>query len=142
MKEIKGSVMINAPADKAWTILKDFASYPQWNPFITEMKGEVKEGSVIDVTISLPDRKDTNFKSKVIRVDQGKEVRTRGAIKKGMLTSEHLFLIESLGEAKCMFTQNIKFTGFMSFFVGSIIRDTHKALNRMNDETKKLCEKK
>lgn len=142
MKEIKGSVMINAPAEKVWTALKDFASYPQWNPFLTQMKGEVREGSVIDVTVSLPDRKNTEFGSKVVKVDPGKEFRTKGAIKKGLLTSEHLFLIEPLGAAQCMFTQNIKFTGFMSFFVGGVIRDSQKMMVRMNEEMKKLCEKK
>jgi|WetSurMetagenome_2_1015567.scaffolds.fasta_scaffold37129_3 hypothetical protein len=140
MKEIKGSIMINVPADKVWASLTDFTSYPKWNPFLTNMKGELEMGNVFDVTVSLPERKDTRFPSKIVRMDQGKEILAKGTIKKGMLYSDHLFLIEPLGENKCMFTQSIVFRGFMSYFAGGVIRDSQKGLNRMNEETKKLCE--
>ena len=32
-------IQIDASADQVWAILSDFASYPQWNPFITSMVG-------------------------------------------------------------------------------------------------------
>jgi hypothetical protein len=87
MKEIKGSVMINVPAEKVWTSLTDFASYPEWNPFITQMKGELKEGNVFDVTVTLPGRKDAKFRSKTVKINPGKEMLFKGAIKRGL--SEH-----------------------------------------------------
>jgi uncharacterized protein YndB with AHSA1/START domain len=42
-KEIKTEILINASPDKVWAILTDFDNYPSWNPFITSLKGEVKE---------------------------------------------------------------------------------------------------
>ncbi len=85
---------------------------------------------------------DIKFKSKVIRVESGKEVLTKGAIKKGLLTSEHSFLIETIEDNKCVFSQRIKFTGLMTLFAGKVIKDSQVALNKMNEELKKRCEKK
>ncbi|OPX65778.1 MAG: Polyketide cyclase / dehydrase and lipid transport [Methanomassiliicoccales archaeon PtaB.Bin215] len=142
MKEIKGSVMINVPADKVWAVLSERALYQEWNPFITQLSGELKEGNLLDVTVVLPDRKDTKFKSKVVKVEPNKELLTKGAIKKGLLTSEHSFLIEVIEENKCVFSQKVIFTGLMTLFAGKVIKDSQVALNRMNEEMKKRCEKK
>ncbi len=142
MKEIKGSVMINVPADKVWAVLSERALYQEWNPFITQLSGELKEGNPLDVTVVLPDRKDTKFKSKVIKVEPNKELLTRGAIKKGLLTSEHSFLIETIEEKKCVFSQRVVFTGLMTLFAGKTIKAAQVNLNKMNEEMKKRCEKK
>jgi hypothetical protein len=142
MKEIKGSVMINVPADKVWAVLSERALYQEWNPFITQLSGELKEGNLLDVTVVLPDRKDTKFKSKVIKVEPNKELLTRGAIKKGLLTSEHSFLIETIEEKKCVFSQRVVFTGLMTLFAGKTIKAAQVNLNKMNEEMKKRCEKK
>jgi hypothetical protein len=142
MKEIKGSVMINVPADKVWAVLSERALYQEWNPFITQLSGELTEGNLLDVTVVLPDRKDTKFRSKVMKVEPNKELLTKGAIKRGLLTSEHSFLIETIEENKCVFSQKIVFTGLMTLFAGKVIKDSQVALNKMNEEMKKRCEKK
>ncbi|MCX6650909.1 MAG: SRPBCC domain-containing protein [Methanomassiliicoccales archaeon] len=142
MKEIKGTVMINEPAAKVWTTITDFASYPEWNPFITLMKGELKEGNVFDVTVSLPDRQDTKFQSKLVKVEPHKEMLFHGKIKGVLMTDDHSFLIEPLEENECVFSQNIVFRGLLSYLTRGIICDSEKGLQRMNEETKKRCEKK
>ena len=43
-KEIKTEILINATPEKVWTILTNFDNYPNWNPFIKSIKGEVKVG--------------------------------------------------------------------------------------------------
>ena len=140
MKEIKGSVMINVPADKVWAVLSERALYQEWNPFITQLSGELKEGNLLDVTVVLPDRPDTKFKSKVMKLESGKEFLTKGAIKKGLLTSEHSFLIETIEDSKCVFSQKVRFTGLMTLFAGKVIKDSQVALNKMNEALKKRCE--
>ncbi len=142
MKEIKGSVMINVPADKVWAVLSERALYQEWNPFITQLSGELKEDNLLDVTVVIPDRKDTKFKTRVVKAETNKEVLTKGAIKKGLLMSEHSFLIEVLEDNKCVFSQKVVFTGFMSLFAGKTAKAAHVNLNKMNEELKKRCENK
>ncbi|HPR99149.1 MAG TPA: SRPBCC domain-containing protein [Methanomassiliicoccales archaeon] len=140
MKEIKGSVMINVPAEKVWTVLSERAMYKEWNPFLTQLSGELKEGNLLDVTVALPDRPDTKFRSKVMKMESGKELLTKGAIKKGLLTSEHSFLIETINDNKCVFSQKVIFTGVMTFFAGKTVKAAQVNLNKMNEALKKRCE--
>ncbi|KAF5044261.1 hypothetical protein DSECCO2_493620 [anaerobic digester metagenome] len=132
--------MINVPADKVWAVLSERALYQEWNPFITQLSGELKEGNLLDVTVALPNRPDTKFKSKVIRMESGKEFLTKGAIKKGLLTSEHSFLIETIEEKKCVFSQRVVFTGLVTLFSGKTIKAAQINLNKMNEALKKRCE--
>ena len=34
VKELHSEIEINAPVERVWEVLTDFASYPRWNPFI------------------------------------------------------------------------------------------------------------
>jgi uncharacterized protein YndB with AHSA1/START domain len=44
-KEINTEILINATPKKVWSILTNFAEYPNWNPFIKSIKGiELKPG--------------------------------------------------------------------------------------------------
>ena len=52
--EIRTEIEIAAPPSEVWRVLLDFRRYPEWNPFIVELKGEAKTGAALDLTISLP----------------------------------------------------------------------------------------
>ncbi len=40
-------ISITAPPDRIWHLLTDFASYPQWKPFIRRASGELREGATV-----------------------------------------------------------------------------------------------
>ncbi len=39
MKQLHTEIIVEAPAERVWELLTDFASYPQWNPFIRNISG-------------------------------------------------------------------------------------------------------
>ncbi|MGZ4891826.1 MAG: SRPBCC family protein, partial [Halobacteriota archaeon] len=49
MKRIRAEIEINASAERVWHILTDFAAFPQWNPFIRQISGELTVGGKLDV---------------------------------------------------------------------------------------------
>jgi uncharacterized protein YndB with AHSA1/START domain len=51
MKELHSEIEINAPAERVWELLTDFASYPQWNPFIRTISGQPTKGERLEVRI-------------------------------------------------------------------------------------------
>jgi hypothetical protein len=51
MKEIHAEIEINAAAVKEWRVLTDFAAYPDWNPLIRRLYGEVSVGARLQVYI-------------------------------------------------------------------------------------------
>jgi hypothetical protein len=140
MKEIKGSIDIDAPLGRVWQVVTDFKSYPKWNPWITRMDGESKVGSKVGVTVKAPGRKDTDFTSEVLKIQPSQEIMMKGTVIKGMLGDDHLFKVESIGEGKTRFFQSVAFKGALSPMIGGLVRDQQKGLDLMNEAMKKLCE--
>lgn len=142
MKEITGSIDIDAPIGRVWDIVTDLKSYPIWNPWIIRADGESSVGSKVAVTIKAPGRKDTNFVSEVLKVQPNQELHMSGAVIKGMLRSDHLFKFEVKGESKTRVFQSVAFTGALSPMIGGIARDQQKGLDLMNEALKVRCEVK
>ena len=47
MKVLEAQIDIDAPIDVVWQHLTDFASYPEWNPYILSAEGELKQDSLV-----------------------------------------------------------------------------------------------
>ena len=49
MKELRSQIEIEAPAERVWQVLTDFAAYPEWHPFIRRVnrQPEVEEQLVV-----------------------------------------------------------------------------------------------
>jgi uncharacterized protein YndB with AHSA1/START domain len=65
-KEIKTEILINATPEKVWSILIEFDKYPNWNPFIKSITGNVLTGNKITVRLEPPEAKGMTFKPKVL----------------------------------------------------------------------------
>ena len=78
MKELRTEIEIQAPDERVWQLLTDFASFPQWNPFIRSAKGEVKAGARLEVHIQPSGARGMTFKPKVLRAEPNRELRWRG----------------------------------------------------------------
>ena len=72
--EIKTKILISASHEKVWAIVNDFGNYPNWNPFIISLTGDVKTGNKITVRIEPPGAKSSTFKPKVLSFKPGKEI--------------------------------------------------------------------
>ena len=60
-KQIKTSININASCETIWNILTDFERYPDWNPFIKSILGDVKVGNRVKIKVQ-----DMVFKPKIL----------------------------------------------------------------------------
>lgn len=73
MKTLETNIEISASLEKVWSILCDFQKYPEWNPFIKELQGEVKVGEKLKVHISPPNSKAMVFQPTVKSVIENRE---------------------------------------------------------------------
>jgi len=140
MKEIKSSVMIKAPAERVWAKMIDFPSYSNWNPWIKSMTGEPGSENTYSVTVQPPGKGATSFRSKVARIEEGKEVLLQGKLKGGLVKDDHLLSVEPIDPGRSIFFQSVVFSGPMVALSGSTIQAYKKGLEEMNAALKKLCE--
>jgi hypothetical protein len=142
-KEIKTEILINATPEKVWTILTNFDNYPNWNPFIKSIKGEVKVGKKITVRIEPPNAKGMTFKPRVLVFIANKELRWLGHLLfAGLFDGEHKFELVDNGNGTTTFIQSEKFKGILEpLFKKTININTKNGFALMNEKLKERAEK-
>lgn len=141
-KEIKTSIVINASAAEVWSVLTDFASYPQWNPFLKSITGVVKTGNRIVARIEPPEAKGMTFKPKVLAFEENKEFRWIGHLLfPGLFDGEHIFELVTNADGTTTFIQREKFKGILvPLFKKMLDLNTVNGFNLMNTALKERVE--
>jgi hypothetical protein len=143
MQKICTDIIIDAPAEKVWSILTDFESFDDWNPFIQVKKGKLETGAQLEVLLQLPGRKAITMKPTVVKVEPVREFRWSGSMwVKGIFDGEHAFRIEELDENRSRLIQCERFKGVIAPLILHIIgEDVQKGFESMNLSLKKESEK-
>ena len=112
-KELASSIDIEAPAQKVWDLLVDFAAYPTWNPFITRAEGRIEVGGRLTLRMQPV----------------------------GLFDADHLFIVEPHG-AGSRLVQQEHFSGLLvPFFQRSLDDGTLPAFHAMNAALKDQAER-
>lgn len=143
MKNIETEIIINAPVNQVWEILKNFSEYPKWNPFILKMAENKKMDNSLSVMIKSGENKKMEFQPIVLKDEFEKEFRWLGHLfVKGLFDGEHYFILEKQGPDKTKFIHGEKFSGMLSSILLSMIREnTTKGFQSMNQALKERAEK-
>jgi len=141
MHQINTQIEITASAEQVWAILSDFDSYPQWNPFIRSIEGELEVGKGLNVFIQPPNSKGMRFKPKVLIVSRYRELRWKGRLLvPGLFDGEHFFKIED-SPGGVTFQQGEIFSGILQpLFRSSLDGATKQGFIAMNKALKKRAE--
>ncbi len=138
-KTIKTEIIIQATPEKVWTILTDFEKYPQWNPFVTSVKGQVEQGNKIQIRIEPPNGSGMTFKPTVITKNENRELRWSGKfLFSGLFDGEHKFELIENGNGTVTFVQSEKFTGILVGLFNP--QKTQQGFMEMNKKLKDLSE--
>jgi hypothetical protein len=143
MKDLHSEIEIDAPAERVWHLLTDFASYPQWNPFIHSIRGQPIRGEGLEVRIEPPGGRGMTFKPKVLNAEDNRELRWLGhLLVPGLFDGEHSFTIESLAKNRVRFVQREAFKGLLVplLFAGSLETNTQRGFEQMNRALKERAE--
>lgn len=142
MQRIVTSIDISADAGTVWQIFTDFSSYPEWNPFLQGIRGDITPGKRVVNVIRTPDGKTMTFRPKILTVEPGKELRWVGTLVAPLLFSgEHYFYVTDLGNARTRFTQGEEFSGLLVPLFKGLITQTLGQFHDMNAALKDRCER-
>lgn len=132
--QLQTEIEINAAPERVWSILTDFAAYPEWNPFIRFIQGELRQGARLEVLIQPSGAKRMTFRPTVLAADAGRELRWLGHfLFPGLFDGEHRFEIEHIAPGRVLFRQSERFSGILvSLFKSNLDRDTKRGFDEMN----------
>jgi len=134
MLELRTEIEIDAPPERVWAVLVDFEKFPDWNPFIRSIRGNVQVGSRLDVLLGASGTRAMRFRPIVKAVVPNRELRWLGRLGLPRLfDGEHIFQIEPLGPIRSRFVQRERFRGlFVPLLARSLNRDARRGFEEMN----------
>ncbi len=141
MTTLSHAVTVAAPAETVWRVLTDFAAYPEWNPFIPEIAGDLREGARLRVRIAPSGRSPMTFRPRVLEAAPPRVFRWLGHLfVPGLFDGEHRFRIEPLAE-RCRFTQEEEFRGLLApLLLRAIGAATERGFAAMNEALRSRAE--
>lgn len=133
--QIHTQIEIEAPAEKVWNVLTDFTGYKKWNLFIPSVSGQLVQGALLDILITVPNSKSQKYKVKILQLQENKMLRWLGHFKlPGLVDGDHIFEIQALANNRTLFIQRERFNGVLvpflwNFYINSKLRSGFIVLN-------------
>ena len=140
MKNLETEIIINASAEKVWSILSTFDKFPEWNPLILSIEGKQELGAQLRVELN-NGKGSSVFKPQVVAFEKHKAFEWQGNLPLGMFTGHHQFHIEKINEQQVKFVHREDFSGWLSGLIMKQIGEgTRKGFVKMNEALKKRAE--
>lgn len=138
---IDTQIHIDASAQQVWTVLTDFASYPQWNPFIRHISGELMEGARWNVSILPVGGAAMRFRPRVLTLQPQRALCWRGQfLVPGLFDGTHEFALETTAKGVTL-QHRESFSGLLvPVLRRSLKRGTRPGFEAMNEALRKRVE--
>lgn len=139
--ELRSEVEIDAPPARVYAVLTDFSRYESWNPFLTQVRGELVVGRKLSLEMSLPEGKTYILQPEVTRVTEQVELRWRTQFWSAtLLEAEQLFILKEARPGVTRVTQGLDFSGFLLRFSAKSLTRAARGCVYMNQALKKRAE--
>jgi hypothetical protein len=115
-QQIHTHIEIKASPERIWEILTSFEQYPDWNPFIQKISGELEMGGRLEVYMKNQDRLQ-KFTPLIQKLEDNKQLEWLGQIPLGLFKGRHFFELEKVDAGTTRFIQGEKFSGLLSKFI-------------------------
>jgi hypothetical protein len=154
--KVELGIAIDAPIERIWAVLSDFAAYPEWNPYVKAVQGQVAPEARIEMDMLYHTEYNTD---KGKRVTEAVEVTAFAPPKyfswvwkhpRGdwWLSAERIFRLRAREDGKCTFFNEVYFNGMgsvklfglLDFQRDALERKVKLAMTKMNDALKERVE--
>lgn len=138
---VEDRIGIQAPADVIWDILYDLDRWHEWNPTYPSAAGQVRLGSVLDVTLALPGQPTQTLKPKVLEWVPNAQLHWELRMMGGLIRTLRYVEIESLAIQSCVVDNGEIFGGLMGPSLGARMgRTVQRGFRAMNEALKTRAE--
>jgi len=120
-RKIYTDIIIDATVEQVWSVIRDTKSYKNWAVFLTDIKGELKDGNKIIAKFQLnPSKEKYNSIDHTIQVKEGKSFYWAEKGPMGICDNHH-FIIEAINKNTCKFIQKDELTKGATFLLGGYL---------------------
>ena len=92
-KSVQAEVYTDATPAEVWQALMDTASYGEWNPIFTAVRGRFREGGTMGLTMTLEGGSSSELETQVMVLETDRLLNQTAGIP-GVLTANHSWIIE------------------------------------------------
>lgn len=137
---IETKIEINSSPKKIWDTLINFPNWEKWNPSITKVVGDLKEGNKLYIEF-FQNGKLRKGHPVVLKSDPEKELKWKGSLPiPGLFTGEHYFKIEKISDSKSLFIHGEYFQGLLISFLFKDPKIVESKYQMVNESLKKYLE--
>ena len=138
---ITTTTRIAADPDAVWEVLTDFASYPEWNPFMSRIEGAPEVGSRLTIRLSPSNGRGMTFKPTILVAIPGRELRWLGKLGfGGLFDGEHFFVLNRDGDGGTRMTHGETFSGILVRLMGDATKSADDGFDAFNRAIKYRAE--
>jgi len=121
--QINTELAIGAPVAQVWDIIADFPRYPEWNPFILEVVGEVRQGASVRYRFEFPKGLRIWATAKILRFEPGHELLWAAHfLTPALFNGVHHFRVGAAPEGGALFQHGEVFSGLALPLITPILR--------------------
>jgi hypothetical protein len=127
---------IDASAADVWAILRDEQRYPEWNPYIPQLDGELRIGASLRFRFAIwTGGLTVPATARVLSIVHERELRWAGHLLfDALLRAEHYHLIDPIAPGRIRFRHGERFTGALAIILAPLIAlwapGRYRAVNR------------
>ncbi|MGZ4172922.1 MAG: SRPBCC family protein [Solirubrobacteraceae bacterium] len=139
---IKTETIINAPAERVWAQMTDFASFPSWNPFVREIEGRLEPGERLKVRLQFDHGMKMTFRPRVTVVKPNCELRWLATLgRPGVFDVDRAFVIEPR-DGGVRFVMSEECTGWLTpvMFAPNLEAQLYRGYDAFNEALRKRVE--
>jgi len=120
-RTIHSAIEIRAPIDVVWHVLTDFDAYPDWNPHIRRVQGELAEGRRVMIQTRPPGGRLIVMHPTILTWSPPNELSWRATfLSRHMFSGEHRFRLDATAHDRVRFVQDETFSGLLVPIYSSI----------------------
>jgi hypothetical protein len=125
---------VGASDERVWAVLTDFGSYPDWNPSLPSISGELQEGSTLSLTLGMPGRPNPKVTATLREVAPNRRLTWHGNVGADRIfAGDREFEIQPLSNDRILFTHVEHITGMLApvfeLLMGSSVQRSHDEFN-------------
>ncbi len=128
-KSVHHEIIIDVTSDQVWEVLINMEKYPEWNPVMQLLEGEVKEGNKVKYQFTQDENNISEIRATVKQVIPNKLLNQKGGVPL-VLTFNHKYILEpNEGQTKLMIHEDYRGIG-VNFWNPKPVEQAYKRLNK------------